>query len=180
MPPIALPKILETARLRLRAPRLEDAKIIFEKYAQDPNVTRYLVWPPHRSVETTEKLISYCIERWAAKTAFPYVITRMTDGELLGMVELKPDDHGANLGYVLAREYWGQGLMPEAARIVVENALTQPALFRVQAFCDVENQASARTLEKIGMSREGRLHRYIVHPAMSSEPRDCYLYAIAR
>jgi [ribosomal protein S5]-alanine N-acetyltransferase len=177
---VIFPEVFETARLRLRPPRLEDAAVIFETYAQDPFVTRYLMWPPHRSVETTEKFVSYCIERRAAKTAFPFVLTRLTDGQLLGMIELQAHQHGTNIGYVLAREHWGQGLMPEAARAVVSYALTQPAIFRVQAFCDVENTASARTLEKTGMLREGILRRYIVHPAMSSEPRDCYLYAITR
>jgi RimJ/RimL family protein N-acetyltransferase len=68
------------------------------------------MWLPHRSVETTEKFIAYCIERWAAKTAFPYVVSRISDGQLLGMLELQPHQHGANIGYVLAREHWGQGL----------------------------------------------------------------------
>jgi RimJ/RimL family protein N-acetyltransferase len=175
-----VPDVLETARLRLRTPRSEDAKPIFEAYAQDPAVTRYLVWLPHRSIKTTEGFIADCIEQWAKAFAFPYVITLKTDARLIGMIELRPDRHGANIGYVLAKEYWGQGFMTEAARCVVENALAQPRMYRVQAFCDVENVASARTLEKIGMQREGTLRRYIIHPAVSSEPRDCYLYAITK
>jgi RimJ/RimL family protein N-acetyltransferase len=177
---ILVPDVFETARLRLRPPKPDDAQSIFDSYAQDLPVTRYLVWPPHRSVETTQKFISDCIERHAAGTAFPYVLTKTADDRPLGMLELKPHPHGANIGYVLAREHWGQGLMPEAARAVVSYALTQPAIYRVQAFCDVENTASARTLEKIGMTRDGMLRRFLVHPAMSSEPRDCYLYAITK
>ena len=96
------------------------------------------------------------------------------------MIDLRPHQHGANVGYVLAREYWGQGIMTEAARCVVECALAQRGLYRVQAFCDVDNIASTRVLEKVGMRREGTLRRYIVHPALSSEPRDCYLYAVTR
>ena len=74
----------------------------------------------------------------------------------------------------------GEEIMPEAARCIVSHALLQPTMFRVQAFCDVENAASARTLEKVGMSREGILRRYIIHPSVSNEPRDCYLYAISK
>ena len=174
------PDIFETARLRLRPPTTDDAQLIFDAYAQDPDVTRYLVWLPHRSVETTKHFLSHCVERWAAKTAFPYVIMRLRDGELMGMVEIQFHQHGANIGYVLAKNHWGQGIMPEAARCIVTHALAQPAIFRVQAFCDIENIASARTLERIGMSREGVLRRYVIHPLLSSEPRDCYLYAITR
>jgi RimJ/RimL family protein N-acetyltransferase len=174
------PEMLETVRLRLRAPQLENAKLIFDSYAQDPVVTRYLTWLPHQSVETTETFIAYCIDQRASASAFPYVITRRSDGHLFGMIDLRPNQHGANIGYVLAKEYWRQGIMTEAARCVVDYALAQPALYRVQAFCDVDNVGSARTLERIGMRREGILRRYIIHPAVSNEPRDCYLYAITK
>lgn len=180
MEPSIFPEMFETARLRLRPPAIDDAKIIFDAYAQDPDVTRYLVWLPHRSIETTENFISYCAERWTAKTAFSYVIAKLGDGELLGMIEIQLHQHGATIGYVLAKRHWRRGIMAEAAGCLVKHALRQPAIFRVQAFCDVENIASARSLEKIGMSREGMLRRYIVHPSVSSEPRDCYLYAITR
>jgi RimJ/RimL family protein N-acetyltransferase len=171
---------LETARLRLRSPRQEDAAVIFDSYARDPIVTRYLVWLPHRSIETTERFIALCIEQWASASAFPYVIRRKSDDRLVGMIDLRTDEHGANVGYVLAKEHWGQGIMTEAARCIVAYALAQQELYRVQAFCDVDNVASARVLEKVGMRREGTLRRYVVHPAVSSEPRDCYLYAITK
>jgi RimJ/RimL family protein N-acetyltransferase len=174
------PEILDTPRLRLRSPRQEDAKAIFNSYAQDPIVTRYLVWLPHQSIETTEKFIALCIEQWANASAFPYVITRKVDAQLVGMIDFRSHQHGADLGYVLAQEHWGRGIMTEAARCVIEHALTQQGLYRVQAFCDVDNIASARVLEKVGMRREGTLRRYVVHPAVSSEPRDCYLYAMTR
>jgi len=175
-----VPEIFETARLRLRSPRQEDAKVIFDTYAQDPTVTRYLVWLPHQSITTTEKFIALCIEQWANGSAFPYVITQKSDAQVIGMIDLRPHRHGANVGYVLAKEYWGQGMMTEAARCVFEYALAQRGLYRLQAFCDVGNIGSARVLEKVVMRREGILRRYIVHPAVSSEPRDCYLYAITR
>ncbi len=174
------PEILDTPQLRLRSPRQEDARVIFDSYAQDPIVTRYLVWLPHQSIETTEKFIALCIEQWANASAFPYVITRKTDDQLIGMIDFRSHQHGADLGYVLAQEHWGRGIMTEAARCVVEHALTKQGLYRVQAFCDVDNIASARVLEKVGMRREGTLRRYVVHPAVSSEPRDCHLYAITR
>ncbi len=63
--------------------------------------------------------------------------------------------------------------MTEAANAVVDWALSQPEVFRVWAVCDVENVASARFLEKIGMRREGTLSRWIIHPNISEQPRDC-------
>ena len=67
--------------------------------------------------------------------------------------------------------------MTEALEPLVNWAIAQPDIYRVWAVCDIENLASARVLEKLGMTREGRLHRWLVHPNISDEPRDCFCYA---
>jgi ribosomal-protein-alanine N-acetyltransferase len=174
------PEIVETSRLQLRRPQKEDAEAIFGAYAQDPAVTRYLVWRPHRSIQTTREFIGQCLDRWSAGSGFPYVITRKGNAPAIGMLELRPEPFKVDIGYVLARPYWGQGFVPEAASEIVRMILSDPSMYRVEAFCDVENAASARVLEKVGMLREGVMRRYIIHPTLSHEPRDCYLYAIAK
>ena len=58
--------------------------------------------------------------------------------------------------------------------------LAQPEIFRIGSVCDVENPASARVMEKAGMQREGILRRWIIHPQMSDQPRDCYCYSIVK
>jgi RimJ/RimL family protein N-acetyltransferase len=177
---IMFPVELETRRLRLRRPRMSDAESVFRKYAQDAEVTRYLQWRPHSSVDTTRSFIANCEAQWRSASAFPYVIASKEDGELLGMIELRPRGHRVEFGFVLARAYWGNGLMPEAVSALTAVALGQPDVYRVEATCDAENRASARVLEKSGFEREGQLRRYIVHPNVSPEPRDSYLYAIAK
>ncbi|MGH6943752.1 MAG: GNAT family N-acetyltransferase, partial [Geminicoccaceae bacterium] len=82
--------------------------------------------------------------------------------------------------YVLARPFWGRGYMTEAVRALIRAALADPWIFRVWAFCDVENLASARVMEKAGMSFEGRLRRWTVHPNVGPEPRDVLCYAKVR
>ncbi len=171
------PRIMETARLRLTPPVLEDAEEIFASYAQDPEVTRYLVWMPHESIETTREFLFRCMAVWALETAFPWVIRRKGDERLLGMIEIRMDGYRADLGYALARPYWGQGIMTEAIRAVVDWAISQEEIYRVWAVCDVDNKASARVLEKAGMQREGILHRWGLHPNISEVPRDCFCYA---
>ena len=174
------PDTVETLRLYLRRPVTTDAERIFQTYAQDREVTRYVEWIPHTSVETTKKFIALCQDRWTNSVAFPYVITRKEDGELLGMIEVRPKGHRANFGYVLGRSYWGNGFMPEAIAAIVKITLEPPAVYRMEATCDVENKASARALEKSGFLREGLLRRYIIHPNISSEPRDSVLYALTK
>jgi len=173
-------EIIQTERLTLRKPRMPDAPFIFERYAQDPEVTRYLVWKPHRHVNKTEDFLDHCLDVWEQGSSFPYVLTLQEIDEPVGMLEIHNKGFKVEIGYALARPHWGKGYMTEALRTVIEWVFTQPEIFRVQSFCDVENIGSARVMEKSGMNREGLLRRYIVHPNVSDEPRDVFIYAIVK
>lgn len=176
-----LPDQLRTERLVLRAPRMADAAHIFDAYAQDPEVARHMVWRPHQTVAETEGFIARCIQGWASGQSRPYVLALHDSEHLpLGMLEARILSHSIDIGYVLARVHWGQGLMPEAVRVLADAALSLPGCFRVQASCDVDNLASAHTLEKCGFLREGRLERYVIHPNISNQPGPCFLYARTR
>jgi len=174
------PEIIETERLLLRPPVVADAAAVFNAYARDPEVTRYLIWKPHRHIQETEHFLAGCVTGWADNTRFPWVITLKGSGELIGMVEIRTGGFKADVGYVLSRQYWGKGVMTESLRPIVEWALGQEEIYRVWALCDADNQASARVLEKVGMQREGILRRNILHPNVSDEPRDCYCYAVTK
>jgi RimJ/RimL family protein N-acetyltransferase len=174
---IKAPESFETERLRLRKPHLQDAQPLFDTYTQDPEVTRYLAWKPHASIDQTLEFLERCQRVWTTGESCPYVIERRKSGELLGMIELRLEGHSAGLGYVLAKAHWGKGIMTEAAQALVDWSLAQPDIFRVFAFCDTENVGSARVMEKVGMQREGRMRRYFVHPNLGGEPRDVFMYA---
>ncbi|MBD2095311.1 GNAT family N-acetyltransferase [Trichocoleus sp. FACHB-591] len=175
-----LPKSLYTERLLLRPPRLEDANAIFQTYAQDPEVTRYLIWQPHQSITETQAFLTECLAAWHQGDRFPWIMTRAEDGQLLGMIELRLEGHRAEVGYVLARQFWGQGYVTEALRAVLKAGLALPQLYRIEAQCDVENIASARVMEKAGMMQEGVLRRFMILQNLSQEPRDVYSYALTR
>ena len=70
--------------------------------------------------------------------------------------------------------------MPEAIDALCNAALALPACFRIQATCDAENGASARTLEKSGFTCEGKLARHTVLPNLGDEPRASLIYARCR
>ena len=80
----------------------------------------------------------------------------------------------------MSKIYQGKGYMTEAARAIIHWAFQQPTIYRVYATTGVDNIASQRVMEKAGMQREGLLRKYIVHPNISDEPRDSYMYAIVR
>jgi ribosomal-protein-alanine N-acetyltransferase len=174
------PASLETERLILRAPRITDAPAFFASYTQDPEVARFMTWRPHPDVQETRAFLQRCVEVWSDGTGFPWVIALRETGAVIGIAEIRVRGHLGELGYALARRAWGQGYMFEALRPIVAWAFDQPSIFRVWATCDVDNTRSARVLERLGMQREGRLRRWIVHPNVSPDPRDCWCYARVR
>ncbi len=176
-----LPRVVTTERLTLRAPVLTDAYAIFDRYGQDPEVTRYLIWRPHRTVEETRAFVQGCIDAWDGWQRFPWVITLTADGQVLGMLDARFETaFRVAVGYVLARAFWGKGYMPEELRAVIDLIWQRPEVYRVWAICDVDNPASARAMEKVGMVREGTLRRYVLHPNVGDEPRDALCYARTR
>jgi len=174
------PKILKTERLRLRKAKLADAEAIFRQYAQDPEVTRYVSWRAHRNLEETREYVQMCLLAWDVGKAFHWVIESAEDKQVMGMIIARVNAEKWELGYVLARTYWRQGYMTEALTAIIAWALKQKEIHRVWAVCDVDNKASARVMEKIGMEREGILKRWSLHPNLSAEPRDSFCYAITK
>jgi RimJ/RimL family protein N-acetyltransferase len=174
------PDQFATARLVARRTRLEDAAAIFAAYAADPEVTRYLAWRPHASVESVADYLRSPIAAWEGGSSFRYELCLAGTDRPIGSIELRPEPMRVAFGYVLARECWGRGLMAEALTFGVNWALAQPEVFRAFAFCDVDNPGSARVMAKAGMAREGLLRRWHVCPNLGPEPRDCWLYAKVR
>lgn len=99
---------------------MEDAPAIFGGYAQDPDVTRYLVWQPHKSIRETEQHLNSCGQLWRAGKDFAYAITLKEADRLIGMFGMHPMNTKIEVGYVLTRPYWGKGYMTEALRAVIE------------------------------------------------------------
>ena len=175
-----LPDKFRTARLFLRPIAMADAGPIFQAYQRNPEVTQFLIWRPHRTRIDIESYIRSCLET-PPHRARTYVMQGRKDSVIRGCLDLRQADrHRLEFGYVLARAWWGQGLMTEALTEIVRWGLAQPAIFRISAVCDVENIGSARVMEKSGLINEGVLRRYLIHPGMSKEPRDCFSYARVR
>lgn len=176
-----LPDRFETDRLILRPVGDGDAEAIYDGYATDPTVTRYLVWPPHRSIADTESYLDRCRAIAATGEAIVHALTDRADGRMIGAFELRrPAPGRLGFGYVLARPWWGRGLMAEALAAVAGWAMAQPDIWRIGDVCDVDNLGSARVMEKAGLTREGLLRRWSVHPNIGPEPRDCFSYARTR
>jgi ribosomal-protein-alanine N-acetyltransferase len=173
------PERVETDRLVLRKPRLEDAEAIFARYASDPDVTRYLAWPRHEDVEQTRAFLRFSEAEWERWPAGPYLVEAKPDGRLLGSTGLAFEtDHTASTGYVLAQDAWGRGLATEALLAIVALA---PGLGieRLYAVCHTDHRPSARVLEKGGLTRETLLEGHFEFPNLApGELCDVYRYVM--
>ena len=145
---------LATARLDLCEPGAEHASLMFEAFSSDADVTRYLRWSPHQSLTEAEMAMVRRLERLHDRSELSWVVFLRAAGTVAGIVSLWPAARAAELGFAFSRSVWGQGLSSEAAGAVLGWAFDRLGVERVWASCDIENRASMRVLEKLGMRRE--------------------------
>jgi RimJ/RimL family protein N-acetyltransferase len=169
--------VVETGRLLLRPPAHEDAEAIFERYASDAEVTRYLGWSRHTSVQDTRAFVGFSLAEWARWGVGPLLAFDKVNGTMLGATGLvmETSDRAAT-GYVLARDAWGKGYATESLLAMVALA-AEFHVARLYALCHVDHRASWHVLEKCGFEREGVLPRHSVFPNLTPEPLDVLSYA---
>ena len=172
------PEAIDTPRLSLRRPRAADAGMIFSRYAADPEVTQYVGWPAHRSVDDTRGFLAFDDSQWDKWPAGSFLCWSRESGELVGSTGLLFETpRRAMTGYVFAKDAWGRGYATEALAAMVDLARTLGVL-RLFALCHADHRASARVLEKCGFSLEGTLRRYAEFPNLGpGDPQDVLCYS---
>ena len=169
--------VLRTERLLLRPFKLEDVDDVYA-YAKDPEWERYLGLPlpqPYTRRDAEEYIAGRVLADWSTVPTFAIVL----DSTVIGGIGLRISaaHQMGELGYALARVHWGKGLMPEAAKAVMEYGFVEHGLAKIYASADLENRRSTRVMEKLGMTREGILRS---HSAKRGERRDDVVYGILR
>jgi [ribosomal protein S5]-alanine N-acetyltransferase len=169
------PERFETSRLVLRKPTLADAQAVFTRYASDSEVTKYLGWPRHQSVDDTKAFLTFSDAEWNRWPAGPYLIESRSAHTLLGGTGLGFEAPStAVTGYVLARDAWGNGYATEALTAIVDVA-KKLGVVRLYALCHPDHPASARVLEKCGFRLEQRLERFAEFPNLNAGIREACL-----
>lgn len=151
---------LETERLILRRFAVEDAAAMYQNWASDPEVVKYLTWPVHSSAEATRALLENWVQRYENPDVYNWGIEWKESGELIGsisVVQIRERISEASLGWCIGKTWWGQGVMPEAGNAVLDYLFRTVGFHRVAATHDVENPKSGRVMQKIGMKYEGTL-----------------------
>jgi RimJ/RimL family protein N-acetyltransferase len=169
---------LRTERLRLRE-LAEADHLAANRWESDADVVRYT----SHGVRSPAESLAY-IQRISAEQAelprrlFDLAMLRLDSGELVGRCGLhvcRPDREEATLWYVLRRDQWGQGLVPEAARALLAFGFRDLGLHRVFLDCDPRNHASIRVAEKLGFRREAH---FVENAFYQGEWCDSLIYAL--
>ena len=169
---------LQTSHLILRRLRSEDADAVFDLFAND-EVTRYYDLDRFTSITQAQDLIARFQARFDRQIGIRWGLA-LSDSPnvLIGTcgynIWVRPAHRGL-LGYDLNRNHWGQGLMGEALRAILDFGFDAMQLNRVEALTFPQNTASKRLLTKLGFKKEGLLREY-EYPKGS--PQDMAIYAL--
>ncbi len=152
---------LHTPRLTLRRFTQADAQAMFDAWAHDARVTRFLTWAPHASPETTRELL----EGWCARYAEPacYNWAMEHEGKLIGNISVvrhSEQSESAELGYCMGYDFWNRGLMTEAVSAVRDFLFGEVGFHRLEISHAVKNPGSGRVAQKCGFRYEGTKRDY--------------------
>lgn len=170
---------IKTERLLLRKFRVDDAQAMFDNWANDERVTRFLTWTPHGSPDFTRQLLDNWCAAYENPSAYNWAIEFW--GKVIGnisVVRLSEKCEYAELGYCLGYDYWNKGIMTEAAKAVMDYLFSEVGLNRVGISHAVKNPGSGKVAQKCGLTYEGTKREY--YKASNGEFLDLSDYGILR
>ena len=148
----------ETKRLILRRFTIEDAEAMYNNWASDAEVTKFLTWPTHKSIEDSKWFINYCLENYKELSFYNWAIELKDTHKLIGnisFVEVLENTNSMEIGWVIGKKYWGNGYAPEAGNKIIDVAFGQIGAECIYAKHDVNNPKSGKAMQKLGMKCEG-------------------------
>ncbi len=174
----ALTLPVRTARLNLRDFVTADFDAVLA-YSSDPRVTRYLFFGPRDEDSTAEYLEGLLAsQRERPRTRFELAVEETASRRLIGACDLSLiERHVVDLGYMLGHADWGKGYATEISLALIDAAFIDLRADRVICTVDVNNRASIRVLEKIGMRWEAVFRK---HRRAKNRWWDCHLFVLPR
>ncbi len=148
---------ISTERLRLRRIERRDIDDIFD-YSHNPETSRFLLWYPHDTKNTTKIYYKAIDKRYKNGDFFDWGIEEIKSGRMIGtcgFTSISEIDEKAEIGYVINPRYQGQGYAMEAVMRVLKYGFYELGLERIEARFIIGNDASRKVMEKCGMVYEG-------------------------
>lgn len=155
-------RTLETERLLLRRFTLEDAQAMYDNWASDEEVTKYLMWPAHESVETSRAVLAEWVADYEKPNCYQWAIVPKTFGQPIGSIAVVNQDDRvckAHIGYCIGKNWWHRGYASEALTAVMGYLFEQVGMLRLESRHDPRNPNSGAVMRKCGMRFEGTLRQ---------------------
>lgn len=149
---------LHTSRLRLRKLTMEDVKPYYERIGSCPDVTRYMLFSPHRDISESVDSIEKALRRYREGKCYRFGIALRDTDELIGVIEpLRFEEEGSScsFAYMLGKDFWGKGYGTEALAAVLDFLFGKMDMERVEADHMAENPGSGAVMRKVGMVFQG-------------------------
>lgn len=146
-------KTIETPRLILRKITLNDAPQMFANWASDPDVTAYLSWPAHQSIDVTKNIIAEWVRQYDSDLFFQWVIELKSNKEVIGTISIfnvNESEKSGEIGYCIGKKYWGQGIMSEVLKYIISYLTNETDFEVITGRHDVDNPASGKVMVKNG------------------------------
>ena len=151
---------LETERLILRRFVIEDAAAMYNNWASDEEVAKYLTWPAHQSQEVSEYVLKEWVKSYSDESCYNWAIVPKDKGEPIGsisVVHMNEDVSMVHIGYCIGKEWWHRGITSEALKAVMDFFFDKVDVNRIESRHDPRNPNSGKVMEKCGMKYEGTL-----------------------
>jgi RimJ/RimL family protein N-acetyltransferase len=153
----SIPRKLDTLDLHLRPSNPTDAQGMFNMLS-DPQSMKYWSGKPIEDLDAAVEMLNKDLESDAQGNSMCWAITLHGQDRMIGkciLFQFDKTNRRAEIGYILNRQYWRQGLMYQALTAVIDFAFNTLELHRIEADVDTENTGSLGILEKLGFKREG-------------------------
>lgn len=153
-------RTIETERLLLRRFVIEDADAMFQNWASDKEVTRFLTWPAYSSTDTAIQVLNEWDVSYEKPDFYQWAIVLKEIKEPIGSISVVASDEKtemAEIGYCIGRLWWNQGIASEALGAVINFLFDQVGANRIQAKHDVNNPHSGMVMKHCGMKCEGTM-----------------------
>lgn len=146
---------METEHLYLRLFALEDAPAMYENWASDPKILKYVTWDAHASSEITRESIKRWVEQYQKPDTYKWAICFKTSPDQvirdISVVSQDQKSESCELSYILGKKFWGKGFMTEALTAVLDFLLNEVGFKEIKAAYVSLNPASGKVMAKAGM-----------------------------
>lgn len=149
---------IKTDRLILRRFTLDDAEPMYTNWASDPEVTKFLTWPSHDSLDVTRKILIDWVMKYDQLDYYQWAIVPLENDEPIGSISVVHTDDRidmVHIGYCIGQQWWNKGYTSEALQAILDFFFVGGKVNRIEACFDVKNANSGKVMQKCGLKFEG-------------------------